>query len=552
MIAIHPSRSARWILPTIIVLAAILRGLRLTWQPLWWDEGYSVYFATESLATMLRLTAQDIHPPLYYALLHGWLTLWGNASPLALRTFSVLIGVAALPAFWALSRRLFPGRARLTLLATLLLALSPMHIFYSQEVRMYGLELLLGLLSTAFFWGMVTTPDKGYTNHIGYGIITLALLYTEYYAVLLPLAHFVWALGYLRQRQGWLRLIAVNVTVAVAYLPWLLYAVPKLLPYVSQKIIADADRPLGLGRYLWQHGMAFVAGHLPAEAPLHWLQLSGMGGALFAVALGMIHAFMHRQPRASSIAHRPSSLLALCFLLPLTVGFFLNLRLPFFPEGGERVLLFVLPYFLLWLVVLIERHRLARLAFVGLILAATAGIWTFYTLPRYADNDYRELIRQTVQQGSDSDTVFAVFPWQVGYWRAYTPVWGRGAQVGPRPQLSPSPEWNGEVAAALDAALAAGKLWFPAHLALGGLLESEIERYLADHALNFDNRWYSPTTRLSAWQRAQICRSRAWAAPWTLAQCRSMPRAPRDRRNCPAITRSSLSISIGRLTNPTR
>ncbi|MEZ4556700.1 MAG: hypothetical protein R2854_09695 [Caldilineaceae bacterium] len=47
-----------------------LRVLRLNWQPLWWDEGYSIYFATEPLARMLNLTAHDIHPPLYYALLH--------------------------------------------------------------------------------------------------------------------------------------------------------------------------------------------------------------------------------------------------------------------------------------------------------------------------------------------------------------------------------------------------------------------------------------------------------------------------------------------------
>lgn len=38
-------------------------GLRLGWQPLWWDEGYSLYFATEPLGRMAALTAHDIHPP---------------------------------------------------------------------------------------------------------------------------------------------------------------------------------------------------------------------------------------------------------------------------------------------------------------------------------------------------------------------------------------------------------------------------------------------------------------------------------------------------------
>ena len=71
---IRPARIG-WVLVLLVVAGALLRALRLTWQPLWWDEGYSVYFATEPLARMVALTAQDIHPPLYYALLHWWIQL---------------------------------------------------------------------------------------------------------------------------------------------------------------------------------------------------------------------------------------------------------------------------------------------------------------------------------------------------------------------------------------------------------------------------------------------------------------------------------------------
>jgi len=66
------------------------------------------------------------------------------------------------------------------------------------------------------------------------------------------------------------------------------------------------------------------------------------------------------------------------------------------------------------------------------------------------------------------------------------------------------------VQTAIDAALDRGKLWFPAHLALGGILEGEIEEYLRTAApspagqvtVNFENRWYTITTRLSGWARA--------------------------------------------------
>jgi len=85
----------RLLLIAITLLAFLVRVMRLDFQPLWWDEGYSFFFATRDLVTMLERTAVDIHPPLYYALLQGWLTFTG-ASDIAARWLSVAIGVAPL------------------------------------------------------------------------------------------------------------------------------------------------------------------------------------------------------------------------------------------------------------------------------------------------------------------------------------------------------------------------------------------------------------------------------------------------------------------------
>ena len=87
---------SRLLIPALVLLATLaglaLRLVRWDFQPLWWDEGYSVWFATHTLDQMAALTAQDIHPPLYYALLHGWTLILG-AGPLAFRSFSVVAGV---------------------------------------------------------------------------------------------------------------------------------------------------------------------------------------------------------------------------------------------------------------------------------------------------------------------------------------------------------------------------------------------------------------------------------------------------------------------------
>ncbi len=142
----------------------------------------------------------------------------------------------------------------------------------------------------------------------------------------------------------------------------------------------------------------------------------------------------------------------------------------------------------------------AAVAVLLLLIGAGAGVMTFYTVPRYADDDYRPLIRQVVQQGTDADVVMAVFPWQVGFWRAYAPD-----DLGPRPQLLSfnAVKWGPDVADALDQGLAAGTVWLPSLLSIGSTLPQEMEAYLAPRALNVENRWFSPTTRLSAWSRLQ-------------------------------------------------
>jgi len=145
-------RSPFIILTLITLLGLGLRLVQLDFQPLWWDEGYSVWFASHSIAEMARLTAADIHPPLYYALLHLWTAVFG-LKPLSLRLFSVLVSLPAIPLAYALGRDM---RDRATgYLAAAAVALNPFAIFYAQEIRMYGLAATLSLAAiwTGWRWG---------------------------------------------------------------------------------------------------------------------------------------------------------------------------------------------------------------------------------------------------------------------------------------------------------------------------------------------------------------------------------------------------------------
>jgi hypothetical protein len=510
-----------WIVLALTGLAALLRALRLSWQPLWWDEGYSVYFATEPLARMLDLTAQDIHPPLYYALLHGWIVLWGSAAPPVVRGLSVLLGTIAIPLSGWLIWRLFPGQRRIGLLAVGLLALNPMHLFYSQEVRMYGFGMALSIASTACFWEWMQAASRtssGRAVHrrwplIGYVLTTAAGLYTLYYFVFVPLGHLAWTVVIHRRdpRRIW-PVVTAQALIAALFVPWLFYTLPKLTAYVSHKVASDQDSPLDPIQYVARHLAAFSGGHIPWPfGNVPWPLL--LGGATVCLLLAALFLLRRGQTSSHNSGSLPTPsdspardavvLLLVLVITALTGGWLINLRFPFFPEGGERLLLVALPYVLLLLSVGIDRAW--RVAFLGktalsLALAAAAGgIVTFYVTPRYTEEDYRPIVRQIVQQGRNQDTVLAIFPWQVGYWRAYAPQ-GDPLVAGPAPLLLSDRVvgWSTAVQATVDAALRKGALWFPEPLTFGATLPHEIEAYLADQAFNLENRWYG-AVRLTAW-----------------------------------------------------
>lgn len=526
-----------------LAVAAGLRLLRLDWQPLWWDEGYSIYFATESLGRMVWLTAHDIHPPLYYALLHAWIALWGNAAPVTARLLSVLFGLAAFPLLAWLAHLMFPQRKRTLLVGLLLLAISPLHIFYSQEVRMYGLALALGLASSAQFWIFVQRVEargwrRGLFSWAALGYVASAVLglYTLYYLALLLLAHLLWALLHWRRAlHNTLAPLGADLVIGILYLPWLAYAVPQLVGYVSGKVQSDQDAPLDILRYGARHLAAFGGGHegWPGIGAF-WPSLGLTAAALVLLALGLwlrkrrqsessapghtaTHTASETPHAGGSGARTAAGALGMWLIVPALAGWLINLRLPFFPSGGERLLLLALPYFLLLLAYAVDRtwrvHYLGMAA-LGLLSAnALLGTTAFLTQPRYAEHDYRPLLRQVMQQGRDVDTLLAIFPWQVGYWRAYVPQ-DEPDLAGPAPLLlsDEAVTWNPQVRAALDDALRRGTVWFPAPLSFGSTLPGAIEDYLKSVAANLENRWYG-ATRLTAWAAPAAPALASGAAP---------------------------------------
>ena len=151
---------ARYILILLTLLAAGLFLFRIDAKSIWWDESLSLLRAQNDLNYILSnrldlgptLTI-DQHPPLYFLLLHAVISVWGE-SDIALKVPSALFATLTVPLLYLLGKRM--AGYRVGLIAALWGTLSPMLLWYAQEVRMYTMVTALGALGTYSCWRAVS------------------------------------------------------------------------------------------------------------------------------------------------------------------------------------------------------------------------------------------------------------------------------------------------------------------------------------------------------------------------------------------------------------
>jgi mannosyltransferase len=135
------------VLLVVMAISAILRTRYLNGQ-FWIDEGLSVGISSHSLASIPTVLRHDGSPPLYYLMLHVWMSLFGSSES-ATHVMSLIFGLLCIPAGTWVAWKLWGLWAGV--IAMVLFALNPFLTAYSQETRMYSLMALLGLLATMGF-----------------------------------------------------------------------------------------------------------------------------------------------------------------------------------------------------------------------------------------------------------------------------------------------------------------------------------------------------------------------------------------------------------------
>lgn len=215
------ARFPAWVVPAILVLAAMLRLREAARAPLWMDEIITLWMARLPLPEMLRAVARDVHPPLHLLLVKGWRALGGEGD-FWIKSLAVIFGVTLVAVVWAFARRLFGARA--AMLAALLLALHTGAIFVAQESRFYGLLWLW--LALAAWAGWSWTERGGRGAALGLVVSAAGAAYTHYLSLVVLAFLGLWGVVALlsapRRIAAWCGLFAAAALLFAPQVPTLL------------------------------------------------------------------------------------------------------------------------------------------------------------------------------------------------------------------------------------------------------------------------------------------------------------------------------------------
>ncbi len=204
----------------LTLLAFVIRFIGLNRESFWYDEVYSVRMVRMSAGEIIRFTSGDVHPPLYFLLLHFWTRLFGE-SQMSVRMLSLCFSVLAVFALYHLAKKLF--NERVAFVAALFMTLAPLHLFYSNEARMYSLLTFLAIASAYFFVCLLN--DKNRVTLFFYVATTTLLLYTHIYALFVVAGQFLYFVSlFVLARETFQtklrRWLTAQFITGLLFLPW--------------------------------------------------------------------------------------------------------------------------------------------------------------------------------------------------------------------------------------------------------------------------------------------------------------------------------------------
>jgi len=413
----------------VLLLSAGLLFFQLDRPSLSVDEFVNVGIDVGSVSSILQRLAvgNDLHPPLSHVFSSFWIGLFGQHE-WTVRSIWAFVGVLTVAATYQLGRQLASTRAGI--LSALLVCCLSTFLLYTRFVKYYSLTMCLAVLLALAFVGWYERPLSS-TRLFQYGVLLLLYLYTDYFGPamwvlfsnLVVLARF-FSGNAEHKSQSYVRWVVAQGCVVLGWLPWIGFAGRQTSIVIHG--LAAADMSSGLfgtlikavyGMYSFSIGETLFPWHLPVV----------LGGVVIVVSL--LRAVRVDGCRWSV----PSVFWAAIFSIMsiLFVGVVLSTLIQGVPfVAFANHILFVLPFYSVWLASGILKIQSPRLAYVALAVVLSLrieGLVNYFEGVEFHNPIYavrtREIVEDLAKSAGPDDLVIAAPDTGVPFYVSRLPYW---------------------------------------------------------------------------------------------------------------------------------
>ncbi len=416
-----------WYIVSGAILAGILvRFIGVGVQSLWVDEAMTLDNSYIGYSLNMDKLFHNLQGPLISLLMHFWSKILMTDGFLRL-PFAV-VGALTVLAAYRLARYLMDSWR--TLHTVLFIAMSPLLLWYSLEIRGYAFVLLFTVLMTYYLVKWLEQPTQ--RSLAIYGACFLGGLLSNLSAAFVGLAHFIYLLSRPRRRGLVGRWLVAVLVVMLFFAPWIRSMVTNVKP---QTILMGTNRPspsggaevtpLVIPYVLFVYSVGYTLGPSTRELKsdpgqairgnLPWISVAAVFFAI-PVLTGM----------ASMIRNRPNLafLLMLWFVVPIVAAVGLSLlRVRVFTP---RYTLVALPAYAFFFG---EGLAGARRKHYWVLLAAALALWSvsifnYWGNEKYAKDDARSAARVIETGYTPGDSILAFYAVEplAHYLRGFAPV----------------------------------------------------------------------------------------------------------------------------------
>lgn len=347
-------------------------------QSFWLDEAITGVMARDLNLNDLftHYFPLDNHPPFYLLIIYGLFQIFPNTEIVA-RIPSLIFGLTSIIIIYNLGKELTGEKSGV--IASLLLTLSPIHIYYSQENRMYSLTTMLVLLVVLNFIFYIKNLNK--KSLALYTISSILLLYSDYLPCLIFLVTNFYILFYKKFNRLWL---FSQLTIVISFIPWIPIFIKQFFGGVTG--IGNSEVfDLVLGKFSYKAVPILLEklslGRIPIE--FDWTLFLVLPSTMIFILIatyGLIKSKVEIKV-----------LLSAWFVLSIIIGLIVSIFIPVF---NYFRFLFILPSFLILISLGIINlpNKYQKNTLLIIVIINVFAIFTYYLNPQLQREQWKQAV----------------------------------------------------------------------------------------------------------------------------------------------------------------